>query len=80
MNSRVNFDPNTQESTASMISIVAGALSLLAAVFAYFVVDAVDKRQEETIRRENLEPPSGPPPPITFSPVSEVTAPMSGVE
>lgn len=77
---RVNFDPNIAESTKAMVSIGDGALSILAAVFAYLVVDAIDKRQEETSRRENLEPPSGPPPPVTFSPVSEVAAPMSGVE
>jgi len=77
---RVNFDPNIAESTKSMVSIGDGALSILAAVFAYLVVDAIDKRQEETSRRENLEGPFGPPPPITFPPVSEVVAPMSGVE
>lgn len=77
---RFNFDPDTAESTNSLIVIVTSAPSILAAVFAYWVVDAIDKRQEETSRKLNLEPCSGPPPPISFSPVSEVAAPMSGVE
>ena len=72
---RFNFDEHIPESTKTMVSIVAGALSILAAVFAYLVVDAIDKRQEETSRRENLENPSGPPPPQTFPPVSDVVAP-----
>ncbi len=72
---RLNFDESVPESTKSMVSIVGGALSILAAVFAYLVVDAIDKRQEETSRRENLENPSGPPPPQSFPPVSDVVAP-----
>ena len=72
---RINFDDNIPESTKTLVSIVSGALSILAAVFAYLVVDAIDKRQEETSRRENLENPSGPPPPQTFPPVSDVVAP-----
>jgi len=77
---QVSFDPDITESNKALVSIGEGALSTLAAVFAYLVVDAIDKRQEETSRRENLEGPFGPPPPITFPPVSEVVAPMSGVE
>lgn len=75
---RITFDENIAESTKTIVSIGASALSILAAVFAYLVVDAIDKRQEETSRKVNLEPTSGPPPPQTFSPVSDVVAPMSG--
>lgn len=72
---RINFDESIPESTKAMVSIVGGALSIIAAVFAYLVVDAIDKRQEETSRRENLEGFSGPPPPQSFPPVSDVVAP-----
>ena len=47
---RLSFNENVPESTATMVSIVASALSIIAAVFAYLVVHAIDKKQEETIR------------------------------
>lgn len=62
---RVSFRDDVTESTATMISIVASALSIVAAVFAYLVVDAIDNRQEETSARVNLGAFSGPPPPPT---------------
>lgn len=71
---RVSFDPNVAESTKTMVSIGDSVLSILAAVFAYLVVDAIDKRQEETSRKENLENFSGPPPPLPFTPASDVVA------
>src|SRR6185369_13998623 len=45
---RLSLDENASERIATMVSIVAGALSIVAAVFAYVVVNAIDKRQEET--------------------------------
>ena len=60
---RVSFNENVSESTATMVSIAANALSMVAAVFAYLVVDAIDKRQEETIGKIKLPNLSGPPPP-----------------
>jgi hypothetical protein len=60
---RVSFREEVPESTATMISIVAGALTIVAAVFAYLVVDAIDKRQEETSARVKLGAFPGPPPP-----------------
>jgi hypothetical protein len=60
---RLSFRENVPESTVTMISIVASALSCVAAVFAYLVVDAIDKRQEETAARLGLGKLSGPPPP-----------------
>ena len=60
---RASFNEKVSESTAAMISIVAGALSIVAAFFAWLVVDAIDKRQQETSARINLGNFSGPPPP-----------------
>jgi len=60
---RVSFNENVPERTATMISIVASALSIVAAVFAYLVVNAIDKRQEETSGRVKLGNFSEPPPP-----------------
>ena len=62
---RVSFNEDVPDSTATMISIFAGAVSVIAAVFAYLVVDAIDKRQEETTGRVRLGTFSGPPPPPT---------------
>lgn len=74
---RASFNENVPESTATMISIVASALSIVAAVFAYLVVDAIDKRQEETSGKLELGKFSGPPPPPANLPLpmSDVVAP-----
>ncbi len=63
---RASFDDRVMENAATTLSIVAGALSILAAVFAYFVVDAIDKRQEETSAKLNLGVFAGPPPAPVF--------------
>ncbi len=63
-----------------MISIVASALSVLAAVFAYLVVDAIDKRQEETSGKLGLGKFSGPPPPPTNLSMSDVAVPNAWSE
>jgi len=68
---RMSFTENADATTATMISIVASALSIVAAVFAYLVVSAIDKRQEETSQRINLGQFSGPPPPPTNLQMSE---------
>lgn len=60
---RVSFNESVDERTATMISIGAGALAIVAAVLAYLVVDAIDKRQEETSEKIKLGKFSGPPPP-----------------
>jgi len=73
---RASFDETVPESTATMFSIVASALSILAAVFAYLVVDAIDKRQEEISGKLKLGKISGPPPPPANLPMSDVVAPM----
>ena len=60
---RLSFNEKVPESTATIVSIGASALSIIAALFAYLVVDAIDKKQEETSRKINLGKLSGPPPP-----------------
>jgi len=63
---RVSFSDNVPANTATMISIVASALSIVAAFFAYLVVNAIDKRQEATIRTLDLGKFPGPPPPPVY--------------
>ena len=60
---RLTFNEKVEESTATIVSIIASALSILAAVFAYLVVDAIDKRQEDTVAKLRLRDVPGPPPP-----------------
>lgn len=72
---RASFNENVSETTATMTSITAGGFSLVAALFAYFVVDAIDQRQEETSAKVKLGDFSGPPPPPVNLPVREVVAP-----
>ena len=77
---RVSFSESVPESTATVISIVAGALSIIAALFAYLVVDAIDEKQEETSGKLGLGKFSGPPPPPpdTLSMPNVVTATTTG--
>lgn len=60
---RVTFNESVPERTATLISIVASALTLTAALLAYMVVDLIDRRQENTSARLSLGTFSGPPPP-----------------
>lgn len=69
---RLSFNENVAESTATIVSILAVALLTLASVFAYLVVDAIDKRQEEMIGRLRLGRFAGPPPPPADLARSEV--------
>jgi hypothetical protein len=64
---RLSFDDNIPVSTATIISIVASALFVLASVFAYTVVDEIDKKQEDTSGKLGLGKFSGPPPPPNLS-------------
>jgi hypothetical protein len=73
---RVTFSEGVPASTAAVVSIVAGVLSVLAAVFAFLVVNGIDKRQEETSRSINLPKFSGPPPPPDLS-MSDLVTPAS---
>ena len=71
---RASFNENVAESTSTVISIVAGCLSIVAALLAYLVVDAIDDRQEETSRKIKLGKFSAPPPPPANLPMPDVVA------
>ena len=75
---RASFNENVPERTATMISMVASALSIVAAVFAYLVVDAIAKRQKETSGKLKLGNFPGPPPPPANLPILDVGVPMPG--
>lgn len=75
---RMTFDENVPETTASIVSIVASVLSIISSVFAYLVVDAIDKRQEDTSGRLRLGEFSGPPPPPAYLSMPDVVAPAPG--
>ncbi len=72
---RASFNENVSEGTATMISIIASGLSIVAAVFAYIVVDEIDKRQEETSGKLKLGKYTGPPPVLANLPMLDVVAP-----
>ncbi|HSE15626.1 MAG TPA: DUF4328 domain-containing protein [Pyrinomonadaceae bacterium] len=72
---RVSLNENIPQETATLVSIIAGLLSLVAAVFAYLVVDAIDKRQKETSAKLQLEKIPGPPPPPPNLSMPDVLAP-----
>ena len=72
---RLTFEESVPQGTATIVSMFAGALSILAAVFAYLVVDAIDKRQEETSGRTQLPQFPTPPPPPSYPPLSDVVTP-----
>ena len=74
---RASFNENVAEQTATVISIVASALSVVAGLLAYMIVDLIDDKQEETSGKMRLGKFSGPPPPPTNVPMSEVVAPTS---
>ena len=64
---RLSFTERVAENATTMVSIVASALSIIAAIFAYVVVDEIDKRQEETSAKLKLGNFSMPPPPADLS-------------
>jgi hypothetical protein len=72
---RLSLDDHASPSTAAIVSIIADALSMIAAVFAYLVVDSIDKRQEETTAKLRLTDFPGPPPPPTDFSMPNVVAP-----
>jgi Domain of unknown function (DUF4328) len=69
---RVSFNENVSLKTATMISMVASALSIIAAVFAYVVVDLIDQKQEEASGKLSVGRFTGPPPPPVNLSMSEV--------
>jgi hypothetical protein len=72
---RLSFNERVPESTATMISMVASVLSIVAAAFAYLVVDAIDERQEATTAMLQLGVINGPPPPPANLTMPEVAVP-----
>ena len=60
---RLTFNEKVDASSATIVSVIASALSIVAGICAYLVVDAIDKRQEETSGKLDLGRFSGPPPP-----------------
>lgn len=51
---RLSFNEEVPHTTATLVGIAASALSIVAAVFAFLVVDAIDRRQEETAEQLQL--------------------------
>lgn len=74
---RIAFDESVPMQNATIISIVTSALSIIAAIFCYFVVDDIDTRQEETSRKLQLEQFMTPPPPPADMAMQEVVTPAS---
>lgn len=72
---RASFSGNVDLTTVTMTSVTASVLSIVAAFFAYMVVNAIDKRQEETSERIKLGRFAEPPPPPTSLPMPGVVAP-----
>jgi len=72
---RASFNENVSESTATMISMVASALSILAAIFAFVVVRGIDQRQEEASGKAQLGKFSGPPSPPANLPLYQMPGP-----
>jgi hypothetical protein len=72
---RASFNDSMDPATATMTSITASALAIVAAFFAYLVVDSIDKRQQETSEKINLGRFAGPPPPPANLQVAEAIAP-----
>ena len=73
---RASFNENIPESTATIISVVAGGLAIVAAMFAYLVVDAIDQKQEGTAATLKLGQPPGPPGPPAELLMPDVVAPV----
>jgi hypothetical protein len=71
---RLTFNETVSEQTATIVSIAAGALSIVAAVFCYMVVGAIDKKQEAAAAKLNLGRVPGPPLPPRLPPEGATAA------
>ncbi len=70
---RFSFNADVPHTTAAIASIGGGALFTLAAVFAFLVVDGIDRRQEDTAERlqlGNFARPQPPPANLYSEPVT----------
>jgi hypothetical protein len=73
LSARMAFDENAPKQPAAIVAIAAGALSIIAAVMAYSVVNQIDERQEETSRKLRLGNLPGPPPLPVDLPAADAT-------
>jgi hypothetical protein len=72
---RMSFNERVPESTATVVSIVASGLFIIAALLAYLVVDATDEKQEDASKQMGFAKfPGPPPPPASLSRPDVVTA------
>lgn len=74
---RISFRENVPQQTATLVSMIASVLFIIAACFAYIVVSSIDKRQEETSQRLGLGKYAMPLPPPTHMPMPDVVTPTS---
>ncbi len=75
---RLSFNESVPPNTATMVSIIASVLFIIAAVFAYLVVTEIDKRQEETSEKLKLGRFAVPLPPPAHLSMPDVMAPVTG--
>ena len=73
---RLSFNEGVPENIATMVSIVASALSIIAAILAYTVVNEIDQRQEESSKKLRLGKFVGPPPAPTNIPMASTYMPQ----
>ena len=72
---RLTLNDSVDPTTDAIVSIIANALSIMAALFAFIVVGEIDQRQEETSMKAKLGDLAGPPPPPANLAMSDVVAP-----
>lgn len=74
---RISFNDNVPQQTATLVSMIASVLFIIAAFLAYSVVSSIDKRQEEASQRLGLGKYAMPLPPPTHMPMPDVVTPTS---
>jgi Domain of unknown function (DUF4328) len=74
---RITLDESVPRGTATIVGLVASALSIVAALCAFLVVDEIDKKQEETTAKLQLgrfsRPPQPPPADLGSGPIVNET-------
>ena len=74
-NAATRLSGDLPQATVTILSIIGSALAILAAIFAYAVVDEIDRKQEETRGKLKLGAIPGPPPPPADLMMSNGVAP-----